>query len=254
MKKKSLSSVICYVCGLAGHYAPDCENHKSVDQVLYGATEEDIDEDDRTVESAFVASNVVVLFARSHVLLDNQASVNVFCDANLLTDIRRSKHGILLNGVQADAEAARVDLEGDFGEVGPVYYSQRATANILSFAAMVDRGADIRYSNSDGRFTLQPRGSSNIYSFSRSPVPGSEGRFYVCDVESIVKRVPTQHRGEMVLVNTVSENMFRFTKRETASAAKARELLARMGYPPVEITIAMVRGGTTSGCPRTISG
>ena len=183
----------------------------------------------------------MVLFARSHVLLDNQASVNVFCDANLLTNIRRSKHGILLNGVQA--QAVPIDLEGDFGEVGLVYYSQRATANIPSFAAMVDRGADIRYSHSDGRFTLQPRGSSNIYSFCRRPVPGSEGRFYVCDVKSMVKRVPTQHRGEMVLVNTVSENMSRFTKREIASAAKARELVARMGYPPVEMVIAMVRGG-----------
>ena len=84
---------------MAGHYARDCEDRKSVDQVLYAATEEDIDEDDGTVESAFVASEEVVLFSKSHVLLDNQASINVFCDANLLTNIRRSKHGILLNGV-----------------------------------------------------------------------------------------------------------------------------------------------------------
>jgi hypothetical protein len=242
-KKKPLSSVICFVCGGAGHYARDCPNRKSEDQVLYADTEEDVDEDDRTVETAFVASNEVVLFARSHVLLDNQASVNVFCNANLLTDIRRSEHGILLNGVQANAEAVRVDLEGDFGEVGPVYYSKRATANILSFAAMVDRGADIQYSQIDERFTLQPRGSPNIYSFCRRPVTGSEGRFYVCDVESMVKGVPTQHSDETVLVNTVSDNMSRFTKREIASAAKARELLARMGYPPVEMAIAMVRGG-----------
>ena len=101
----------------------------------------------------------------------------MFCNANLLTDIRRPEHGILLNGVQADAEAVRVDLEGDFGEVGPVYYSKRATANILSFAARVDRGADIQYSQIDERFTLQPRGSPNIYSFCRRPVTGSEGRF-----------------------------------------------------------------------------
>ena len=159
MKKKSSSSVICYVCGLAGHYARDCEDRKSVDQVLYAATEEDIDEDDGTVESAFVASEEVVLFSKSHVLLDNQASINVFCDANLLTNIRRSKHGILLNGVQAEAEAVRVDMEGDFREVGPVYYSRNATANILSFAAMVDSGADIRHCHAEGRFTLQPRGS-----------------------------------------------------------------------------------------------
>ena len=223
--KKKSSSVICCVCGETGHYARDCENRKSGEQALFAEAEDDIDEDDRTVESASVTTNEVILFARSHVLLDNQASVNVFCNADLLTDVRRSKHGILLNGVQADAQGVRVDYEGNFGEVGPVYYSRRATANILSFAAMVDRGAEIRCNHIAGRFTLQPRGSKNIYSFCRQPVSGSNGRFYVCDVESMVKEVATQHRIEKVLVNTVSNNMSRFTKREIASAAKARQLL-----------------------------
>ena len=71
LKKKPPTSVICYVCGETGHYARDCQNRKIGDQVLYAGTEEDEDEDDRTEESAFVAFNEVVLFARSHVLLDN---------------------------------------------------------------------------------------------------------------------------------------------------------------------------------------
>ena len=48
---------------------------------------------------------------------------------------------------------------------------------------------------------------------------------------------------EQAMVATVSENMRKFTKREIASAAAARELLARMGYPPVEMAIAKIRGG-----------
>ena len=189
--KKRSSTVTCYVCGLIGHYARDCEYRKSSEQVLYADGEEEIDEDDRTEESAFVTSNDVVLFSWGHVLLDNQASVNVFSNGDLLTDIRRSEHGILLNGVQADAPAVKVDYEGDYGEVGPVYFSRNATANILSFAAMVDRGADIRYEHAAGRFTLQPKGNKNFYSICRQPVPGSNGRFYVCDVASMVKLSPT---------------------------------------------------------------
>ena len=56
------------------------------------------------------------------------------------------------------------------------------------------------------------------------------------------KKQPRQYT-EHVLVATVCENMRKFTKREIASAAAARGLLARMGYPPVEMAIAMIRGG-----------
>ena len=48
---------------------------------------------------------------------------------------------------------------------------------------------------------------------------------------------------EQALVTTIEDNMRRFTKREIAQAAAAKELLARMGYPPVEMAIAMIRGG-----------
>ena len=108
--KKKSSSVICFVCGLAAHYARDCENRKSDEQALVAEVQEEPDDDDRTVETAIVATHEVVLFARSHVFLDNQASVNVFCNGGLLTDIRRSKQGILLNGVQAGVKSVRVDL------------------------------------------------------------------------------------------------------------------------------------------------
>ena len=49
---------------------------------------------------------------------------------------------------------------------------------------------------------------------------------------------------EQALVTTVEDNMRRFTKREIGQAAASRELLARMGYPPVEMAIAMIRGGS----------
>ena len=105
-------------------------------------------------------------------LLDNQASVNIFCNASLLSYIRKSLNAILLNGVQLGAAGVRVDQEGDFGEIGPVYYSRGATANILSFAAMADSGADIRFDHEAGCFNLRPAGSRSTYSFSRQDLPG----------------------------------------------------------------------------------
>ena len=108
---------------------------------------------------------------------------------------------------------------------------------------MADSGADISYNHEAGCFILQPAGSKTTYSFSRQDLPGSTGRFYVCDASSMVQPKPSRREVEKAMVTTVSDNMGKFTKREIASAAEAREMLARMGYPPVEMAIAMIRGG-----------
>jgi hypothetical protein len=128
-----------------------------------------------------------------------------------------------------------VDLVGDLGVVGEVYYCPEASANILSFAAMSDSGADIRYNANHGRFTMKPPGSDNIYSFCRQDIPGSDGRFYVYDTRTMIAKRPTFHpRSERAMVATVAENMQKYGKREVESAGSARELLAQMGYPSVE--------------------
>jgi Reverse transcriptase (RNA-dependent DNA polymerase) len=127
-----------------------------------------------------------------------------------------------------------VVTEGNFRDLGNVYYSEEASANILSLAVLADSGADISYDHTEQIFTLTPAGSSNVYRFSRQKVPGSEGRFFVCDMREMAS----------ALVATVAENIARYTKREVAAAGKARELLARMGYPSVESAISMLKGGS----------
>ena len=94
-----------------------------------------------------------------------------------------------------------------------------------NFASQVDLGALIRYDQLSGCFTLQPKGSARIYRFGRKRVVGSEGRFYSCDWREM------EH--ESKLVTTVVENLEAFTKR-------ARELLARMGFPTVEQAMSVV--------------
>ena len=44
-----------------------------------------------------------------------------------------------------------------FNNIGEVYYSENTTANILSFAAMEDAGADIQYDQKKSWFTQRPR-------------------------------------------------------------------------------------------------
>ena len=77
-------------------------------------------------------------------LLDNEASLNIFSNLKLLTGLRRAEKSVSVGGTQLGG-AVTVNEEGDFGELGKVFYSPGASANILSFAAQVDAGAAIRY-------------------------------------------------------------------------------------------------------------
>ena len=206
-------------------------------------------EDGFTKQTAFiktVVSSETALFAGHILLLDNQSSANVVVsfDSNLLTAIRPKKNAIVLNGVNKGSPGIKVDMVGDLEDIGVVYYCPGAAANILSFAALSDSGADIRYDSKNNRFTLRPKGNRQIYCFCRKKLPGSDGRFYMRDTRSMIALKPTFYPNrETALVATVAENMRKYTKREVESAGAARELLARMGYPSVKNAISMIRGG-----------
>ena len=176
------------------------------------------------------------------VAFDNGSTVHLFKNPKLLTNIGVSKRAIVVNGVQVNASGVRVDQQGRLGDIGTAYYSENATANILSMSTLVDSGAKVNYDSRGNRFTVQPKGSETIYIFGRRQLPGSESEFYVCNMARGTEEVNTENHNS--LVTTVSDNMARYTKREVIAAKKARDLLARLGYPSVENAIAMLRDGT----------
>lgn len=238
-KKSSLSTLMCFVSGKFGHGARDCSQRKSA--LLSGKLSDDEDEGLKEdvylgEEASFIAGEETVLLSSDDVVFDTGATVSFFKNSALLTGIEKSKRQIHVNGVQADAGGVQVDQEGTFIDIGKVYYSRNASANILSMSALVDAGAEIHYDQKENSFSLTPANSQNTYHFSRRDAPGSEGRFYVCDARSMM-------RSEHVMIDTVEENLKRYTKREIESASRARKLLGVMGYPSVEMAIAMLRDG-----------
>jgi hypothetical protein len=245
-EKKSLEDIECFVCGKVGHYARNCNLKKGgIRNEKALVTGDGSISDELQQEVGYQFSDGTILFSQHHVLLDNQASVNIFNNANLLTDIGKSQKTIVLNGVQNDASGVTVSREGTFRNVGRVYYSDRASANILSMSAMVDSGAVVNYNQEANRFTMTPKGTTDIYSFSRMNVPGSEGKFFICDVRTMIGDEPRDHPGhEKAFIQTVSANLIKYTKREVEQAGKARELLARMGYPSVDTALGTLRNGS----------
>jgi hypothetical protein len=165
-----------------------------------------------------------VFFSEYEILLDTEASINIFSNRDILTKISSAAIPTVMHGVHKGAPGVKVTEQGDFLDLGSVYWSGESAANILSFGAQVEAGANISYDQLTDSFNLAPKDGYNNYVFSRKPISGSGGKFYCCDVRHFIDAT--------VLIQTVEENLKQFSAREIAQAKKARELLCRMSFYP----------------------
>jgi hypothetical protein len=72
-----------------------------------------------------------------------------------------------MTGIDSTAKGVTIHEVGQFDEVGVMYYSDKATANILSFASQIDAGAAIDYDKFSDASTLQPANDKRINTFAR---------------------------------------------------------------------------------------
>ena len=61
----------------------------------------------------------------------------------------------IVTAVESNTNGITVHQQGTFADVGHVYYSARANANMLSFATQVDNGAQILHDNVKDVLTMR---------------------------------------------------------------------------------------------------
>jgi Zinc knuckle len=142
----------CFVCGKPGHIARVCPHRKSPEADFIVADrnldEDDYDHDflgDAEKEEAYITKEETVLLSINDVVFDNGSTIHLIKNPKLLTEIQDTESPIIANGVQSDAEGVRINQQGQFGNIGTVYYSENASANILSMSGLVDSGATVKY-------------------------------------------------------------------------------------------------------------
>ena len=116
-----------------------------------------------------------------------------------------------------------------------VWYHPDAITNILSLSN-VKRKYRVTYDSSkENSFLVHTKDKIVIF-------PESDSGLYAHDMED----------RELVMLNTVADNMAKYSKREISGAKKARETYGSMGYPSPEDFRSMVRFNIINNCPVTL--
>ena len=218
-----------------------------------------------------------------NVLLDNQSTVDLIHNPNLLANIRDLEHPQEVSGLGDNIVTAHKC--GELRYFGTVLYAPDAGVNVISYAKASDNDAfELGYiGRPTDKFWLLA--SDRLFTFERC------GLNYVCDMRTnkptspplerrtafpmlsdvpekpteppdIVSAVanPSTHKQSVIssllkhpLFRTVAESEARCTKREVTSARRAGNFLALLGYPSIARAVEAIKAGAFTDLDFTIS-
>ncbi|KAI2501792.1 Reverse transcriptase (RNA-dependent DNA polymerase) [Fragilaria crotonensis] len=251
----------CYCCGKAGHKSPSCrEKDKPKDKWAINkaqqshaqATVSDVSvvstpttnstppPSSNSSTTGWAGAHIEMQFQqfeahemRNWILLDNQSSVSVFCNKDLVQNIRESNDGNM--HLSTNGGVLVTNKKADLPQWGEVWFNESAITNIISYAEMADRYRITYDSGKEDAFVVHlsddktvrfARRGNNLYVF-KPPIKGVQ------------------------LLNTIEENKTFYTQRQFDKAKRARDLYHALGTPSIKDFKAMLRMNTITNNPVT---
>ena len=165
------------------------------------------------------------------ILLDNQATADIFGNADLLADIRPTTRSLYIHGITGVCHS---NMEGYLPGYGWVWYCKDVNVNVLSLSQMKKQYL-ITYNSIEGKFKVSDFQQENIkYIFQES----NEGLHY---------HDTTQH----VHVTTVKENQEKYSQTDIHRANKVKQLQRTIGYPTSTELRHILNHHALPNCPYT---
>jgi len=146
-------------------------------------------------------------------LIDSQATCDVFCNKSLLTNIRDAS--CTLN-IHTNTGVGQTTLIGDLRGYGTVWYYPKGIANILSLAKVAERYR-VTYDSLDGYFVVHKSNGKKVI-FKKC----AKGLHY-----NDVKLAQTQDG--TALLTTVEQNKLQYHPRDVKQAELARQIQKIIG-------------------------
>ena len=185
--------------------------------------------------SAHAINNIQrVANSRNQIIFDTGSTINVFCNRNLVKNIRLAPHPIHMH---TNAGVCEVNQVADFEGLGTVWFTEKAITNIVGANSIVDTH-NFWYDDSTRAFVLSNKKTGRKSYFIHSNKMGLW-------IKTSTK--PTSHA-----IQTVPKNKEGFTKKQILRATIARALQHNLSFPTVENFKAIVQANGIRNCPITV--
>jgi hypothetical protein len=177
-----------------------------------------------TLDSLVMSQGGGLTISPTWLLLDNQSTVDVFANGDMLEDIHQVDDEMVI------ASNGRSDVTSEMGMLpgyGLVWYDPVSIANIVSLSRVREKYHVLF--NSDNNIFVVTKPDGTVFEFKQS-----ESGLYYYDLAS------NKRKGAPVMVDTVASKKSRYTNEDYSWAILARQLQIRVGRPSTKDFLRIV--------------
>ena len=171
---------------------------------------------------------------RNIILLDNESTMDLFCNKSIVNKITKSKSRLK---VQSNGGSMYVTNKASIpGYKNKVWFSKNAITNIISLKHLIQQYW-VTYDSNDETFVVHR---------DKDGLTNMEFQMH----ESGLHYYDPKNK-QLTFVNTVSNNKESYSKKQVKEAETARALYAKLGYPSIKDFKWIIMSNQIQDCPVT---